>query len=232
MPLHWTRTVSRGNPSLKCFWVRGTWGIAFPNLWSWLAKVLNQESRLHQNEIYKWEFCTSNLPKITKTSSLWSVSSIHSIVAVVKWFYSLKREKQQGKESEGGCFQSKETNYLSTKTRTKTKYQTSGEPCKLVLIFVLTATFGLEHEDDYENEFSVLSTRFRFGGRKISKCACSELIGRSYSRHRTPPWRSLTTLERRDLLILTQAVYMTPTGKNVTISSSETPHNVNALSQY
>ena len=28
---------------------------------------------------------------------------------------------------------------------------------------------------------------FRFGGRKISKCACSELIGRSCSHHRTPP---------------------------------------------
>ena len=36
------------------------------------------------------------------------------------------------------------------------------------------------------NEFSVLSTRFRFGGRKISKCACSELIGPSRSRPRAP----------------------------------------------
>ena len=37
------------------------------------------------------------------------------------------------------------------------------------------ATFRLQNEDDYEYEFSVLSTRFRFGGRKFSKCACSEL---------------------------------------------------------
>ena len=35
----------------------------------------------------------------------------------------------------------------------------------------------LQYEDDYEYEyeFSVLSTRFRFDGRKFSKCACSEL---------------------------------------------------------
>ena len=36
------------------------------------------------------------------------------------------------------------------------------------------ATFRLQYEDEYEYEFSVLSTRFRFGGRKFSKCACSE----------------------------------------------------------
>ena len=29
---------------------------------------------------------------------------------------------------------------------------------------VKIATFRLEYEDDYEYEFSVLSTRFRFGG--------------------------------------------------------------------
>ena len=39
----------------------------------------------------------------------------------------------------------------------------------------LIATFRLQYEDDYEYEFSVLSTRFRFDGRKFSKCACSEL---------------------------------------------------------
>ena len=36
-------------------------------------------------------------------------------------------------------------------------------------------TFRLQYEDDYEYEFAVLSTRFRFDGRKFSKCACSEL---------------------------------------------------------
>ena len=50
----------------------------------------------------------------------------------------------------------------------------------------LIATFRLECEDDYEYEFSVLSTRFRFGGREISKCACSELETRTRSRPRTP----------------------------------------------
>ena len=37
------------------------------------------------------------------------------------------------------------------------------------------ATFRLQYEDDYEYEFSVLSMRFRFDGRKFSKCACAEL---------------------------------------------------------
>ena len=40
---------------------------------------------------------------------------------------------------------------------------------------VTLATFRLQYEDDYDYEFSVLSTRFRFGWRKFSKCACSEL---------------------------------------------------------
>jgi len=44
------------------------------------------------------------------------------------------------------------------------------------------ATYRLRYEDDYEYEFSVLTTRFRFGGRKFSKCACSELK----TRPRTP----------------------------------------------
>ena len=48
------------------------------------------------------------------------------------------------------------------------------------------ATFRLEYEDDYKYEFSVLSMRFRFGGRKFSKCACSELETRTRSRPRTP----------------------------------------------
>ena len=58
------------------------------------------------------------------------------------------------------------------------------------------ATFGLEYEDDYEYEFSVLSTRFRFEGRKFSKCACSEHKTRTRSRPRTPIWRSLLTESR------------------------------------
>ena len=53
------------------------------------------------------------------------------------------------------------------------------------------ATFRLQYEDDYEYEFSVLSTRFKFEGRKLSKCACSELETRTRSRPRTPIWRSL-----------------------------------------
>ena len=52
-------------------------------------------------------------------------------------------------------------------------------------LLMLIATFRLQYEDDYEYDFSVLSTRFRFGGRKLSKCACSEF------KTRTPIWRSL-----------------------------------------
>ena len=50
----------------------------------------------------------------------------------------------------------------------------------------ILATFRLQYEDDYEYEFSVLSTRFRFGWRKLSKSACSELKTRTRSRPRTP----------------------------------------------
>ena len=39
----------------------------------------------------------------------------------------------------------------------------------------MPATFRLQYENDYEYDFSVLSTRCRFGGRKMSKCACSNL---------------------------------------------------------
>jgi len=55
----------------------------------------------------------------------------------------------------------------------------------------IIATFRLQYEDDYKYKFSVLSTRFRFGGRKFSKCACSELKTRSCSRPHTPIWGSL-----------------------------------------
>ena len=50
----------------------------------------------------------------------------------------------------------------------------------------ILATFRLQYEDDYEYEFSVMSTRFRLEGRKCSKCACSELKTRTRSRPRTP----------------------------------------------
>ena len=54
-----------------------------------------------------------------------------------------------------------------------------------------SVTFRLQYEDDYEYNFSVLSTRCRFGGQKISKCACSELKTQTRSHSRTPIWRSL-----------------------------------------
>ena len=53
------------------------------------------------------------------------------------------------------------------------------------------ATFRLQYEDDYEYVFSVLSTRFKFGGRKFSKRACSELKTRTHRRPRTAIGRSL-----------------------------------------
>ena len=44
------------------------------------------------------------------------------------------------------------------------------------------ASFRLQYENDYEYEFSVLSTRSRFEWRKMSKCGCSELKTRTRSR--------------------------------------------------
>ena len=43
------------------------------------------------------------------------------------------------------------------------------------------ATFRLGYEDECEHEFTVLTTRFRFGGPQFLKCAC---------------WRSLVTIYR------------------------------------
>ena len=46
----------------------------------------------------------------------------------------------------------------------------------LITVVLSIATLRLqdeENEDHYEYEFSVLSTRCRFGGRKLSKYACS-----------------------------------------------------------
>ena len=53
-------------------------------------------------------------------------------------------------------------------------------------------TFRLQYEDGYEYELSVLSMRFRFGGREFSKCACSELKTRTRIRPHTPNWSTLS----------------------------------------
>ena len=66
-------------------------------------------------------------------------------------------------------------------------------------VFASLATFRLQCEDDYEYEFSLLNTRFRFGGRKFSKCASSELKTRTRSRPRSPIWRSLLTRARAQI---------------------------------
>ena len=91
------------------------------------------KSRLHENEIYKRGFDTSNSSKIIKTSSSSSVSSLYSILLVTTRIFCLKlrkkkknnNNKNQGKERETGCFQSRITNNVSAKTSTKTKCQTS-----------------------------------------------------------------------------------------------------------
>ena len=72
----------------------------------------------------------------------------------------------------------------------------------LVLVASELATVRLQYEDYYEYEFSVLSTRFRFGWRKCSKCACSELKTRTRSRPRTPIRRSLIAHEAEALRLL------------------------------
>ena len=48
------------------------------------------------------------------------------------------------------------------------------------------ATFRLKYKDNYEYKFSILNTHFRFGGRNISKCMCSELKTYTCSCLRTP----------------------------------------------
>lgn len=75
--------------------------------------------RLHEHEIYKGDFYTANSSNLIKTYSSSSVSSNYSITVVVTRNFRWKHVKTQGKEHE--TF----TNYLSTKTMTKTKYQTS-----------------------------------------------------------------------------------------------------------
>ena len=56
-----------------------------------------------------------------------------------------------------------------------------------VVTEVYIGTFRSKDEDDYENEFSVLSMRIRFGGRHFSKCACSEKKTRTRSCTRRRP---------------------------------------------
>ena len=57
---------------------------------------------------------------------------------------------------------------------------------KTTVIMIVIATVRLEYEDDYEYQFSVLSTRCTFVGRQFLKCACSELKTCTCSRPRTP----------------------------------------------
>ena len=59
-------------------------------------------------------------------------------------------------------------------------------PSIVVFYTLLLGTFRSEDEDDYEYEFSVLSTRIRFGGRHFSKYACSEQKTRTGSRPSPP----------------------------------------------
>ena len=80
--------------------------------------------------------------------------------------------------------------HCKTVTQNKEEQFFSHSCCRLII-----ATFRLQYEDHYEFKFSELSTRCRFGGRKISKCACSELKTRTRSRPRTPIWRSLVTIK-------------------------------------
>ena len=72
----------------------------------------------------------------------------------------------------------------------------------------LIATFRLQYEDDYEYEFSVLSTCFRFGGRNFLNCACSELKTCTRSRPRTPIWRSLLLAEGNSVIQTTVGFYL------------------------
>ena len=95
----------------------------------------------------------------------------------------------------------------------------------------ILATFRLQYEEDYEYEFSVLSTRFRFEGQKCSKCACWELKTRTSSRPRTPIWRSPILFDRlffplgrveryaRKSWLLLSAKYITYWFRNSSLSS-------------
>ena len=68
----------------------------------------------------------------------------------------------------------------------------SSHHCKLknkdevYFLYEEIAIFRLKYVDDYEYGFSILSTRFRFGGRNFSKCACSKLKSRTGGLPRSP----------------------------------------------
>lgn len=52
------------------------------------------------------------------------MASINSTITAVTRIFSLENTLKKDKQSETGCFQYKVANYISTKTRTKSKYQT------------------------------------------------------------------------------------------------------------
>ena len=68
----------------------------------------------------------------------------------------------------------------------KDKHEHKVIPRKSIINLIISSTFSLEYEDDYEYEFIALSTRFRLAGRKFLKCVCSELCPRTRGRPRTP----------------------------------------------
>lgn len=87
---------------------------------SWTVK-----SRLHENEIFKGEFCTYVSLKIVKTSSS-SMPSSDSITEVVARIFSVKTHKKDWMKNAELFVFNLSYNYISTKTTTtKTKYQTS-----------------------------------------------------------------------------------------------------------
>lgn len=80
---------------------------------SWTLK-----SRLHENEIFKGEFCTSISLKIVKTSSP-SMSSSDSITEVVARTFSAKTHKKDWMKNAELFVFNLGYNYVSTKTTTK-----------------------------------------------------------------------------------------------------------------
>ena len=59
-----------------------------------------RKSRLHENEIYKRRFDTSNSSKIIETSSSSSVSSLYSILSVTtRIFCLILRKKKDNKKN-------------------------------------------------------------------------------------------------------------------------------------
>lgn len=85
---------------------------------SWTLK-----SRLHENEIFKGEFCTSISLKIVKTTAP-SMSSSDSITEVVARTFSAKTQKRLDEERGTVCFQSR-LQLRQHEDDDETKYQTS-----------------------------------------------------------------------------------------------------------